>query len=145
MLVLDADWEIALKAGWSIECLCPPAVLAQLELDLLAERVRAIEIGIKWTAGLVRDEHAPPAVPTVWGLYTISGQPQSLRGHMTSIDWHVVPGAAVHSKDPLLDKRSPKKASRILITKLRNCATCSALPSRVFRAGLHSASLSHLG
>jgi hypothetical protein len=112
MLVFDADWEIGLKAGWSIECLCPTAVLAQLELDLLAQRVWAIEIGIEWTAGLVRDEHAPPSVPTVWGLYTISGKPEPLRGHVTSIGWRVVPGLSVHSKGPPVGQTEPQKSQR---------------------------------
>src|SRR5262245_43075084 len=46
-------------------------------------------MGIKWEGGLVRDEHAPPSLPTSWGLFTIAKNPEPLHGHVESISWRV--------------------------------------------------------
>lgn len=91
LFVTDDDWEIGSKGGWSIECAVPPSVLAQLEIEVLAERARELYVSVEWAAGLVRDEHAPPSSPTSWGLFTINERhgPEPLRGHVKSIGWRV--------------------------------------------------------
>jgi hypothetical protein len=66
------DWEFGNKAEWWIECKVPPAVLNQLESEIIAQRARDLHVGITWVAGLVNDEHAPPSIPTTWGLFAIS-------------------------------------------------------------------------
>ena len=87
--VYRPDREIGGEGGWWIECRIPPAVLAQLEADLLAHRARELRVGIEWEVGLVLDEHAPPSVPTLWGLYTINETkgPETLRGYTKSVQW----------------------------------------------------------
>ena len=89
LFVTDDDWEIGSKGGWSIECAVPSPVLAQLEAELLAQRAHELYIGIEWEGGLVRDEHAPPSVPTSWGLFTINEKqgPETLHGHVKLIGW----------------------------------------------------------
>jgi hypothetical protein len=57
-------------------------VLAQLEIDLIAQRAHELHVGIEWECGLVFDKHAPPSIPTSWGLLTIN---EPLRGYVASI------------------------------------------------------------
>ena len=83
----ESDWEIGIKAGWYIECQVPPDIFSKLENEIAAETVTSIKIGVTWEAGLVSDEHAPPSVPTVWGLFCLDGSPKSLRGHVSTITW----------------------------------------------------------
>jgi hypothetical protein len=89
LFVTDDNWEFGTKGGWSIECDLPMPVLAQLADETIALRTRSVYMGIKWVAGLVRDEHAPLGIPTSWGLFTINEEPQPLRGHVTMISWRV--------------------------------------------------------
>ena len=51
-----------------------------------------MDIGIKWVAGLVEDDHTPPAFPTTWGLYKMSEDksPEPLYGHVISVGWKLV-------------------------------------------------------
>jgi hypothetical protein len=112
LFVTDDDWEIGSKGGWSIECAVPPSVLAQLEAEVLAQRASNVYIGIEWTAGLVRDKHAPPSFPTSWGLFTINERhgPEPLRGHTKLIGWRasdrsVIPG------EPMPIDGEPRQAS----------------------------------
>jgi hypothetical protein len=60
-----------------------------LEADLLAQRTHELYLGIEWQFGLVRDEYAPPSVPTSWGLFTRGEEPEPLHGHVGSIRWSV--------------------------------------------------------
>jgi hypothetical protein len=90
VLFTDRDnWEIGTKAGWFIECTAPSEVLAKLIYDIAAQTVVTVTIGVKWKAGLVRDEHAPPSFPTDWGLFCLeeNRSPEPLRGHVNSIRW----------------------------------------------------------
>jgi len=90
VLFTDRDnWEIRTKAGWFIECEVPPEVLAKLTYEIAAKAVDTISIGVKWKAGLIRDEHAPPTYPTDWGLFCLkeNRSPEPLRGHVSSIRW----------------------------------------------------------
>ena len=85
----EADWEIGNKAGWSIECKVPPDVFSKIENEIASMTVNSVSIGVEWEAGLVRDEHAPPSFPTVWGLFCLeeNRSPESLQGHVSSIRW----------------------------------------------------------
>jgi hypothetical protein len=89
LFTYEDDWEIGTKAGWSIECMVPPEVLAKLTCEIATKTVDTISIGVTWTAGLVYDEHAPPSFPTVWGLFCLeeNRSPESLQGHVSSIKW----------------------------------------------------------
>jgi len=90
VLFTDRDnWEIGTKAGWFIECTAPSEVLAKLIYDVAAQTVVTVTIGVKWKVGLIRDEHAPPSFPTVWGLFCLeeNRSPEPLRGHVNSIRW----------------------------------------------------------
>jgi len=89
---MSADREVGLEAGWWLECDIPPNVLEQLVTDILEGRVHEISLGIKWEAGLVQDEHAPPNFPTTWGLYSMPEEgdgrsPEPLWGHVVSCAW----------------------------------------------------------
>jgi hypothetical protein len=114
LLVTDDDWEIGSKGGWSIECAVPPPVLAQLEAEVLGQRASDVYIGIEWTAGLVRDEHAPPSFPTSWGLFTINERhgPEPLRGHIKLIGWHVSDRAVTPDEPMPLNGEPPQAAQR---------------------------------
>lgn len=108
LYVTEDDWEIGSKGGWSIECAVPSTVLAQLETEVLAQRVRDLYIGVEWVAGLVRDEHAPPSVPTSWGLMTIDERhgPESLRGYVKLIGWRVADGMEIPDEaSPLAEQQ----------------------------------------
>ncbi|HZS83859.1 MAG TPA: hypothetical protein VFA50_13370 [Stellaceae bacterium] len=113
LFVTDDDWEIGSKGGWSIECAVPPPVLAQLEAEVLARRASDVYIGIEWTAGLVRDEHAPPSLPTSWGLFTINERhgPEPLRGHIKLIGWRVS-DRSVTPDEPMPIDEEPRQASQ---------------------------------
>lgn len=113
LFVFDDDSEIGSKGGWSIECAVPPPVLARLETEVLAQRASDIYIGIEWTAGLVRDEHAPPSFPTSWGLFTINERhgPEPLRGHIKLIGWRVS-DRSVMADEPVPIDGEPHQASQ---------------------------------
>ncbi len=83
---VEEDWEVGLKSGWGMECKLPLVVLRQIEEDLIANKTQNITLAIKWEAGLIQNEHAPPSVPTTWGLFKIDkrGGPEPLRGHASS-------------------------------------------------------------
>jgi len=85
----DDDWEVGTKACWSIECKVPREVFDKIEEELAMKTVGPITIGVKWVAGLVRDEHCPPSLPTTWGLFCLEENrlPESLRGHVSKIGW----------------------------------------------------------
>lgn len=85
----EDDWEIGVKAGWSIECKVPPDVFSKIEDEIKANSVTSFSMGVKWEAGLIRDEYAPPSIPTVWGLYCLeeNRSPEPLRGYVSSIKW----------------------------------------------------------
>jgi hypothetical protein len=108
LFVMDDDWEIGSKGGWSIECAIPSSVLAQFEAELLVQRVHKLFIGIEWKGGLVRDEHAPPSVPTSWGLFTIAETPEPLRGYVNSIGWRVSDESAAPEKS-VSERQQPSR------------------------------------
>lgn len=86
------DWEVGASKAWCLECMVPPDVLERLVLDMLADRVDEVVIGISWVGGLVYDKHAPPSVPTKWGLNKTgedTGNVESLHGHVKSVTWEV--------------------------------------------------------
>lgn len=85
----EDDWEIGVKAGWSIECKVPPDIFSKIEDEMKANSVTSFFMGVKWEAGLIRDEYAPPSIPTVWGLYCLeeNRSPEPLRGYVSSIKW----------------------------------------------------------
>jgi len=103
----EADWEIGTKAGWFIECKVPPAIFSQMENEIASMTVNSVSIGVEWEAGLVRDEHAPPSVPTIWGLFCLEGNrsPEMLRGHVKSIRWS--PSNRAKQTPPETDEPSP--------------------------------------
>jgi hypothetical protein len=91
----DDNWEIGIKAGWSIDCNVPPDVLARLEDEIESGTVSSILISVHWQVGLVRDQHAPLSFPTIWGLFCLeeNGSPEPLYGHVNSISWaHKIQG-----------------------------------------------------
>jgi hypothetical protein len=89
LFTFDGDWETGIKAGWSIECKVPPEIFSKIEDGIIAKTVNSISIGVDWEAGLVFDRHAPPSVPTVWGLFCLeeNGSPESMNGHVSLIRW----------------------------------------------------------
>jgi hypothetical protein len=56
---MEEDRELGIDGGWWMEVNLPANVLSQLQDDLMASRTSKIELGIKWVAGLVFDQHAP--------------------------------------------------------------------------------------
>ncbi len=105
LFTIDADWETKTEAGWGLECQIPHVVLQQLMADAVAERVDTITIGIKWAAGLVKDEHAPLNIPTTWGLLTLPGNesPEALSGHVSFFSWQI----STNNNRKLKDQRNP--------------------------------------
>ena len=87
----EADWEVGIKEGWVIECTIPTEVRDQLVQDLLTGRANEISVGIKWKGGLVYDKHAPPSVPTTWGLFRTEADssPEPLQGQVESLTWEL--------------------------------------------------------
>jgi len=92
----NGDWEVGAKSGWAMECKVPLYVLEKLESDIESKKIKKITLGIKWEAGLVKDEHDPPSVPTTWGLWKLQGKddPEPLHGHVESITWVLSSGTA---------------------------------------------------
>lgn len=89
LLIYDDDWESGIEKGNSIECKVPPEVFSKIESEIAAKTIHTISIGVRWEAGLVWDEHAPPNRPTFWGMFCLSNgrAPEPLRGHVASIRW----------------------------------------------------------
>jgi hypothetical protein len=83
--------ELRGEFGWTLWCAIPAAALAKLEVDLLGPRPCQLHIAIEWASALVKDEHAPPGYPNVWGLLTVSPAlgPEPLQGHVTGLHWHI--------------------------------------------------------
>lgn len=118
LFTYEADWEMGTKAGWSIECKVPPEVLDKLIHEIASKTVDTISIGVKWTVGLVYDEHAPPSLPTVWGLFCLEGNrsPESLRGHVSSIKWSPSSRLETTSDEAKLDTPTPIPAPATTVT-----------------------------
>ncbi len=87
----ETDWEIGIKESWVIECTIPKEVRDQLVQDILAGKANEISVEIDWECGLVYDKHAPPSVPTAWGLFRTEadGEPEPLHGHVESLTWEL--------------------------------------------------------
>ncbi len=100
LLKTESDWEIGTKEGWFIECSLSKETFNQLANDLFAKNITQIKFGIEWVGGVVRDEHAPPSYPTVWGLFSINEgrSPEPLRGHVKSISWSLSASQEVQGK-----------------------------------------------
>jgi hypothetical protein len=118
LFTYEADWEIGTKASWSIECKVPPDVLAKLTHEIASKTVDTISIGVKWTAGLVYDEHAPPSFPTVWGLFCLeeNRSPESLQGHVSSINWSPSNRLETTSDEAKLDTPTSMSAPATTVT-----------------------------
>ncbi|HEX5281960.1 MAG TPA: hypothetical protein VFW28_17900 [Micropepsaceae bacterium] len=86
---IERNWELGISEGWFLDCDVPPSVFDALTADIVNRDVDEVGIGIRWVAGLVRDRHAPPVVPTTWGLFTLPGStsPETMNGHVTAIGW----------------------------------------------------------
>ena len=86
---IASDWEIGNGDSWFIECRVSGEVFEKLAEDVLAGAADTIDVGIKWVAGFVRDQYAPPSVPTAWGMCREADgeSPDPLRGHVTSVTW----------------------------------------------------------
>jgi hypothetical protein len=94
LFFVEADWELGIDAGWTLECAIPSHVFVQLEAELAAGRATEVVFGIRWEGGLVYDEHAPPGYPTSWGLMCVANgkSPEPLRGHVEHIHWNLQDG-----------------------------------------------------
>ena len=100
LFVVERDLELGNPEGWWIECAVPQAVFDSLDADNMAQHVRNLQVGIKWVNGIVQDVHAPPSVPTIWGMRPRKYGSDPLRGHVTSIRWSL-------STDPPLVSQQP--------------------------------------
>ena len=87
----ETDPEIGIKESWVIECTIPKEVRDQLVQDILAGKANEISIDIKWVGGLVFDKHAPPSIPTTWGLFRTEPDesPEPLHGQVESLTWEL--------------------------------------------------------
>ena len=114
----EADREIGTTGGWWIECKVPPEVLDKLAYEISSKTVDTISIGVKWTAGLVYDEHAPPSFPTVWGLFCLGENrgPEPLQGHVSSIKWSPSPLLETTSDDNNLDAPTSMSTPEATVT-----------------------------
>jgi hypothetical protein len=112
LLNWDDDWETGTKAGWSIVCQIPPDVFSKIEDEIVAKAVNSISMSVRWEAGLVFDEHAPPSVPTVWGLFCLeeNRSPEPLRGHVISIQWSPTNHGETKPKEASDDMPAPTPA-----------------------------------
>jgi hypothetical protein len=106
----EADWEIGNKASWSVELQLPASVIEKLEADILANRAKALRLGINWACGLVADEHAPPSVPTTWGLPNFDNDnfPENLYGHVKSLSWLVESVESIQQANVLAREDEPE-------------------------------------
>jgi hypothetical protein len=89
LYTFDNDRELGIKGGWSIDCNVPPEIFSKIEDDIAAGAVTSIKISVDWEFGLVSDCHAPPGIPTTWGLicFDEESSPTPLRGHVTMVRW----------------------------------------------------------
>ena len=89
LFTYDEYWGMGIKAGGAIECKVPPEIFSKIEEGIIAETVNSISVSVEWVAGLVRDEHFPLSIPTVWGLFCLekNRSSESLRGHVSLIHW----------------------------------------------------------
>jgi hypothetical protein len=101
LLAIDDDRQLDIKGGWSLECEIEQGILERLCTDIADRRVDAINIAIKWSAGL-KQENFVQLLGATWGMFSINGRPVPLRGHVSCIGWGLT-AEAVQPKHPSSD------------------------------------------
>jgi hypothetical protein len=101
LLAIDDDRQLDIKGGWSLECEIEQGILERLCTDIADRRVDAINIAIKWSAGL-KQEAFVEFLGATWGMFRMNGRPVPLRGHVSCIGWGLT-AEAVQPKHPSSD------------------------------------------
>lgn len=92
-----ANREIGTTYSWYAECQVPHAVFSDLFGDVLAGRVRRLNLHLELAPTLTDSEYAPPSVPVTIGILA-SGESGHARGWVNGVYWDVSSSVNVTSR-----------------------------------------------